>query len=220
MSEADKTESRDSLRSRAFNRVLDSASTMLTRTRLRDLRADLQGRSVPTLRPSAIRDHLLIEAQQATYRQLHQRFTERASRGETGLDNALDALDAMWLNIRRLRAGAPSIMKTLSSPHGDVQAKLEHFYTESTELLEDAIRHVFREDLGQLAVPPDRMAVLVRVLLEGLVVELAQARDADDVVAADQAYADLRGLFERFVLLGDSGPAVDPVELEPIPLPW
>ncbi len=220
MSEPDKTETKDSLTSRALNRVLDSASSMLARSRLRDLRTELQGLATPTLRPTALRDRLLIEAQQATYRQLHQRFTERASRGETGLDNALDALDAMWTNVRRLRAGAPSIMKTLSSPHSDVQSRLENFYRESTELLEDAIRHVFREDLGQLAVPPDRMAVLVRVLLEGLVVELAQARTAEDVGAVDQAYADLRGLFERFVLLGDSGPAVDPVELEPIPLPW
>ena len=84
--------------------------------------------------------------------------------------------------------------------HPLVQDRLDSFYAESTSLLEDAIRHVFAEDLGQLALPPERMAVLVRILLEGLVVELAQARTQEDVAAVDQAFEDARALFARFVL--------------------
>ena len=51
-------------------------------------------------------------------------------------------------------------------------------------------------------------------------VELAQARTPADVEAVDQIYADVRVLFERYVLAGDSASALLPVELEPIPLPW
>jgi hypothetical protein len=188
-------------------RILNRAAKLLSRTRLNQA-------------PGAARDHLIIEAQQRAFREMHSRFTERASRGEGGLNNALDALDVMWLSIRDLRGGAPVIMKTLSSNHDGVQSHLDRFYQESTSLLEDAIRAVFANDLGQLSVPPDRMAVLIRVALEGLVVELAQARSPDDVVIADQAYADFRVLFERFVLTGANAPKMDPIELEPIPLPW
>ncbi len=191
-----------------LQRALGRATSLLARTRLREQAA------------APIRDHLLIEAQQATWRELHRRFTERASRGERGLANALEALDAMWLAIRELRAGAPAVVETLASPHASVRKRLERFYAESTALLEEAIRAVFAEDLGKLAIPPDRMAVLIRIALEGLVVELAQARDDADVARVDQAYADLRGLFERFVILGDASPAVEAVALEPIPLPW
>ena len=87
-------------------------------------------------------------------------------------------------------------------------------------MLEEAIHEVFASDLGQLALPPDRMAVLVRVALEGLVVELAQATSPEEVAMVDQAYADLRALFERYVLNGDGGPPLEEVRMEPIPLPW
>jgi len=64
------------------------------------------------------------------------------------------------------------------------------------------------------------MAVIVRVVLEGLIVELAQAHDAEDVAIVDQAYADVRALFQRFVLTGEDAPPIEPITLEPIPLPW
>lgn len=206
-------ESKGSLRERAARRLIGTASSVVSRARLR-------AASLAEGRPAAVSDVLLMDAQQAAYNELHQRFTERAGRGEDGLNNALEALDAMWEGVRQLRGGAPAILLTLSSGDEIVQERRARFYLESTTLLEDAIRSVFATDLGQLAVPPQRMAVLVRVALEGLVVELAQARTSEDVAAVDQAYVDLRSLFERFVLLGDAGPAIEAISMEPIPLPW
>lgn len=203
-----------SLRERAARRLLGTASSVVSRARLR-------ASALAEGRPAAVADVLLMDAQSAAYTQLHQRFVERAvDGGEASLSSALEALDAMWENIRQLRGGAPAILLTLSSDDETVQDRRARFYLESTTLLEDAIRSVFATDLGQLAVPPQRMAVLVRVALEGLVVELAQARTAEDVASVDQAYADLRALFERFVLLGDAGPAIEAIAMEPIPLPW
>lgn len=170
----------------------------------------------------ASKEDLLIEAQRATFRELHRRFADRAGRGDRGLDAALDALDAMWRTVRELRGGAPFIVETLAmATHGGpLNARVARLYSESTGLLEDAIRLVFADELDHLAVTPDRMAVLLRVLLEGLTVELAQAHTAEEVVRVDQAYRDFRELFERFVLRGQPMPAPDPGELGPMPLPW
>ncbi|MEQ1568050.1 MAG: hypothetical protein ABMA64_20595 [Myxococcota bacterium] len=200
-----------SIRRRAARRLLGTASNLVTRARLQAEALDL--------RPAPVADVLLMDSQQAAYEQLHRRFVERAGRGDGGLDSALEALDAMWEIVRQLRGGAPAILLTLSNPHETVQDRRSRFYLESTRLLEDAIRAVFATDMGQLAVPPERMAVLVRVVLEGLVVELAQARTAADVAKVDQAYADLRSLFARFVL-GDASAPLAELSLEPIPLPW
>ncbi len=192
-----------SLRRRAAERVLETAAGLVNRARLR-------------AGPAAVADLALLESQHAAYVELHRRFTERAQAGDGGLQSALDALDAMWQMIRQLRAGAPAVLQTLSNEA--VVERRARFYLESTRLLEDAIRSVFASNLGQLAIPPARMAVLVRVALEGLVVELAQARNAADVATVDQAYTDFRALFERSVL--HEGPAVEPIALEPIALPW
>ncbi len=205
---------RRTLGRRAADRLLGTASGLVERARMRAQKLAEQGDT----RPSVVTDVLLMESQHAVYVQLHQRFTEKASRGEGGLEQALEALDAMWDSIRQLRGSAPAVLLTLSNVHEQVQHRRARFYEESTGLLEDAIRAVFAADLGQLAVPPARMAMLVRVALEGLVVELAQARTAEDVAEVDQAYADLRALFARFVLT--PGPSVEMISLEPIPLPW
>lgn len=197
-------EPRGSLGGRATRRLLETASRIVTRARM----------SAP-----AAADLAVLETQHVAYVQLHRRFTERASQGGTGLSSALEALDAMWETIRLLRGVAPSVLVTLSSAEEVVQDRRARFYAESTRLLEDAIRVVLAADMGQLALPPDRLAVLVRVALEGLVVELAQARNAEEVAKVDQAYLDLRVLFERFV--GAPQPAVPTaLVLGPIPLPW
>ncbi len=189
----------------ATRKLLETASRVVTRARMSG--------------PAAVADLVLLETQQAAYVQLHRRFTERASQGVTGLGSALEALDAMWETIRLLRGVAPSVLLALSSAEEVVQDRRVRFYAESTQLLEDAIRVVLAADLGHLALPPARLAVLVRVVLEGLVVELAQARDAADVARVDQAYLDLRSLFERFV--GPGEPVQAPaLVLDPIPLPW
>jgi len=188
-------------------RLLGRASKLLSRRGLRQTAA-------------AARDHLLIESQRATYREMHQRFTEKAGLGERGLTSAVEAMDAMWRSIRFLRAGAPTIVGTMNSGDDRTQAMVDSFFIESTALLEDAIRAVFVEDLGRLTVPPDRMAVLIRVILEGLIIELAHARTAEQVAEVDAAYTDVRTLFERFVLSGEESSHLEPLVLEPIPLPW
>ena len=103
---------------------------------------------------------------------------------------------------RDLHEGAPFIVETLalSAQDGELNTQMRAFYQESTALLEDGIQMVFAGQLDQLTIPPRRMATLIRIWLEGLVLGLAQARTPDDLKNVDQAYADTRNLFARFVL--------------------
>ena len=166
------------------------------------------------------KEKLVIAAQKATFRELHRRISERAQRGERGLSSALDALDAMWSSVRDLHEGAPFIVETfaLSAQDGDLNTQMRSFYQESTALLEDGINMVFAGQLDQLTIPPRRMATLIRIWLEGLVLELAQVRNDEDMAIVDQAYADTRNLFARFVLQEDDF-SIDP-ETDSLPLPW
>ena len=167
------------------------------------------------------KDHLFVETQQAFFRELHRRFSERADRGDGGVVSALEALDAAWEAIRDLHGGAAFVVETLAlSNHDSVLGRrVADFYDESTALLEDAIAQIFASDLDQLAVPPERMAVLIRILSEGLVVELARARTEDELKRVDRAYKDFRSLFGRFVL-GGSQPIDDAPADGPMALPW
>ena len=167
------------------------------------------------------KDHLFVETQQAFFRELHRRFSERADRGDGGVVSALEALDAAWEAIRDLHGGAAFVVETLALSNHDsaLGRRVADFYDESTALLEDAIAQVFSSDLDQLAVPPERMAVLLRILSEGLVVELARARTEDELVRVDRAYRDFRDLFGRFVL-GGSQPVDKDALSGPMALPW
>lgn len=166
------------------------------------------------------KEKLVIAAQKATFREIHRRISERAQRGEVGLPSALDALDGMWASVRDLHAGAPFIVETfaLSARDGALNTQMRSFYQESTALLEDGIQRVFAGQVDQLTIPPKRMATLIRILLEGLVLELAQARTEEDIAHVDQAYADTRNLFARFVLQEDDF-SIDP-DTDSLPLPW
>ena len=166
------------------------------------------------------KEGLLLEAQKSVFKELHKRFTERATRGDQGVATALDALDAMWTSVRDLREGAPFIVQTLSlgGQDGPLRPFIQTFYHESTSLLEDGIRKVFSEDVGSLVIPPYRMAILIRILLSGFVVEFAQAKSEKDYREIDQAYGDLRTLFQQFVLLKSDFDLDD--ETDSIPLPW
>lgn len=161
----------------------------------------------------------LIEAQRTVFRTLHRRFLEKSQQGEKGIDAALEALDSIWSSVRNLSDAAPFIVETLSTTTPHVQLRLQDFYQESTKLLEDGIRVVFSEDIAQLTIPPQRMAKLIRILLEGLLIELMHAQNEEQLEQLDQAYADFRMLFRSFVLQNPH-PMTQTNPQEGIVLPW
>ena len=143
------------------------------------------------------KDHLLIEAQRATFRQIYRRFDGRFQKGDVGLDTSLEAFDALYRSIRDMRAWAPFMVETMSlgSHDGPVREHLDIFYAEAMELLENGIRDVLADRAENLAFPPDHIAAVVKTTLHGLVVELAYARTQEDVERIDTIYADFRQVF-------------------------
>ncbi len=150
------------------------------------------------------KEHLLLEAQRATFRQIHLRFEERFERGERGMSTALEGIDALWEAVCELRGWAPFIVETMSlaGQNRPIRSSVDDFLTESMVLLERGIRNAFADDMDELAVPPHRLAMLIRTTLHGLVVELSYAHTPSQFGRVDQVYRDLRNLFFAVMLNG------------------
>ena len=148
------------------------------------------------------KEHLLIEAQRATFSQIAKRFQARAKTEDTGLQMGLEALDALWESVVELHQWAPFMLETLSmgTQNAATRVQLDRLYQESTALLEESLVEVFGDQRARLTLPPARIAVLIRSALEGLIVELALAKNAADRAIVEQAYLDFRTLFASSIL--------------------
>ncbi|MEZ4322499.1 MAG: helix-turn-helix domain-containing protein [Myxococcota bacterium] len=192
---------------RSVTRILDAAARIFGRE-------GFQGASMSAVARAAgvskgllhyhfdSKEHLLIEAQRATFHQIHSRFEERYEAGMAGLDGATEVLDNLWEAIRDMRTWAPFMVEILAlgAHRGPFRAYLDEFVDESTQLLATGIGAVFSEQLGDLSIPPERLARLVRTSLYGLIVELAFARDEAALAEVDQTYHDLRDTFSTIAL--------------------
>ena len=198
--------------SRSIHRIVDAAARMFGRE-------GFQGASMGDVARAAgvskgllhyhfdSKEQLLVEAVRTTFRQIHQRFSERFERGDRGLQAAEEALDALWGTVRDLSAFAPFMVETMSlaTKPGPLRDDLSAFHAESEALLADGIRDAFAGGPPPV-LPPERLARLVRVGLHGLVVELSQARDDAERAEVEQAYRDLRDLFHRVSSLPEVSP--------------
>lgn len=166
------------------------------------------------------KESLLLETQRTIFRELHARITKQSSGSNTPTKSALDALDSMWSTIQDMKTSAPFIVETLMLRGGDggVHEQIRTFYKESTTLLEDGIRTVFADKLSELVISPERMAVLIRVLLSGLVVEMAGTTTEREQQELDQAYRDIRTLFGEFVVMSNEWDVDE--HTDSVPLPW
>lgn len=151
------------------------------------------------------KEHLLIEAQRATFRQIHQRFEQRHEAGLVGIEGATEVLDNLWEAIRDMRTWSPFMVEILAlgAHRGALRAYLDEFVDESTRLLVTGIEAVFSTEDDALSIPPERLARLVRTSMYGLIVELAFAKDEEALQAVDQTYHDLRTSFSTIALRRD-----------------
>ena len=158
------------------------------------------------------KEHLLVETQRATFRQIHRRFEDRFERGERGLSTALEGLDALWESVYEMRGWTPFIVQTmaLAGQERPIRRHVDDFYGETMALLERGLRNVFEGESERLAMPPERLAMLIRTTLHGLIVELALARSPSQLERVDRAYRDLREVFSRIALTGPLDPEESP----------
>ena len=148
------------------------------------------------------KEQLLIEAQRATFRRIAGRFEDRSRNEEAGLAMGLAALDSLWESVIEMRAWAPFMLETMSmgTQNKATRKQLDGFFSESMDLLETGLHQVFGSETKRLVIPPDRLAILIRCTMEGLVMELAYARTDAELNQVEQAYQDFRELFERVIL--------------------
>lgn len=148
------------------------------------------------------KEHLLIEAQRATFRAVHERFEARFAAGERGVGTAMEALDALWSSIFELHALAPFMLQTMSVAARDqaLRARLNDFNAEVLARVELGLMRAFSHQLDRMALPPERLARAVRTGMYGLVVELASCRTDEERDAVAQTYEDVRGLLAQVVI--------------------
>lgn len=149
------------------------------------------------------KEHLLIEAQRAAFRQLFARFEDRFAQGDVGMEAALEALDSLWESIREMRGWTPFLVEimALTAQQGPTRRHLDTFYDEVTDLLHKGVLKVFADQRDQLVIPPERLTWVVRAAVHGLVVELAFCDDETSFARVDQLYRDFRLLFSRVALV-------------------
>lgn len=197
-----------------MQRILDAATRVvgahgLDRTSLLDI-ARAAGVPFGLLRYHfRSKEHLLIEAQRAAFRRIHERFEDRFERGEGGVGTALEALDALYDSVRELHPWTPFMVQTMALAARDpaLGDRLDDFNAEALARVELGLYRLFTDSLHRLALPPERLARAVRTGLYGLVVELSAARTEEERRKVDETYRDVRHLLEQVVLLPD-GPAV------------
>lgn len=140
------------------------------------------------------KEHLLIEAQRATFLQVHRRFEARWTRGDRGIHTATEAFEALWTALLDMKSWAPFMVEVLSmTTHDDaLRRHADDFNSEVMDLLVKGIRELFADDLSALRLPPERVARVIHTTLCGLVVELAQARTQEEVHVVDQTARDFK----------------------------
>jgi AcrR family transcriptional regulator len=192
---------------RSIQRILDAAAKMFGST-------GYQGASMEAVARAAgvskgllhyhfnSKEHLLIEAQRATFTQIYDRFTQRFQHGERGLDTALDAIDSLWEALYEMRNWSPFMVEVLSlaAQQQRVRHQVDDFYSETMEMLEEGMSRVFSDHTERLLMPPVRLARVIRSSLHGLVLELSLCRGQEDLDQVKQTYRDLRMTFENAIL--------------------
>ena len=148
------------------------------------------------------KEHLLLEAQQAAYRKIHEQFQGRLAEGDRGIETALEGLDAIWKAVFEMRTWAPFMMETVSlaSQNEIVREQVMGFLDESMPLLESGIKEVFRDEQNKLIAPPTRIARVVRAGIHGLIVELSLAKTDADLRDISQIFEDMMHMFTHSVL--------------------
>jgi len=147
-------------------------------------------------------EHLVIEAQRATFRAIHERFEERFAQGQTGVHIALEALDALWNALRELREFAPFLVHTASAAASDeaLGERLADFNREAITRVELGLMRLFPTESDRLVMPADQLAHAIRIGMYGLLVELAAVRTDAELAQLDDTYAQVRGLLGAVVL--------------------
>jgi AcrR family transcriptional regulator len=149
----------------------------------------------------ASKEHLLIELQADWCRRVARNVRERMAAGPASLESALAAFDQVWdamIATRNQFAFAIEVWRqSLTQPA--IRERLVAFDREIGALCAEGLRVTLGPLATELAVPLDRAAALVQVVLDGLSFRLFLD---DDVAAVRRTFDDVRTILVAALLPG------------------
>lgn len=150
----------------------------------------------------ASKEHLLLEAQLMLFRDLLEQVRRFASGDEGSLSHFDQTLDQV---LAFLESELDSVM-ALFELRGVAQRspgfaeRLDRFNQEVIALVTEGIHNTLGPMTSRLRVPPERLARMLRVLLEGLLIDLSFARDDEARRAVHETFGDFRRLLSEVIL--------------------
>jgi AcrR family transcriptional regulator len=147
------------------------------------------------------KEHLLIELQADWCRRVARTMRERMAAGPPSLEAALSAFDQVWDALVATRNqfgfGIEVWRQSLTQPA--IRARLVEFDREIAGLCAEGLRVTLGPLATELAVPLDRAAALVQVVLDGLSFRLFLD---DDVASVRRTFDDVRTILVAALLPG------------------
>ena len=145
------------------------------------------------------KEHLLIELQADWCHRVAAAIRGRLASVPPSLDAALAALDQVWDAMVATRAQFPFALEvwrqSLHEP--SIRARLQAFERELRDIYVDSLRQTLGPLADRLALPVERVAALLQVVLDGLGLRLFLDDDAD---AVRRTYDDAKGLLAATLL--------------------
>lgn len=145
------------------------------------------------------KEHLLIELQADWCHRVAAAIRGRLASVPPSLDAALAALDQVWDAMVATRAQFPFALEvwrqSLHEP--SIRARLQAFERELRDIYVDGLRQTLGPLADRLALPAERVAALLQLVLDGLGLRLFLD---DDVDAVRRTYDDAKGLLAATLL--------------------
>lgn len=148
------------------------------------------------------KEHLLLEVHLQLIRDLLDRVRLVAAAETRTVEHFSLALEQV---LSFLESDLDSILvlfelRSVLPGNPELAARLARFNDDVIALVVEGIHNVLGPFVDRLRVPPERLARMLRALLQGLLIDLAFARDEADRQTVHETFADFRNLLTEAIL--------------------
>lgn len=150
----------------------------------------------------ASKEHILLEVHLMLIRDLLDRLRVVAAEENRTVDHFSQALEQV---LGFLESDLDSVLvlfelRSVLPDSPELSERLARFNDEVIALVVEGIENVLGPFVDRLRVPPERLARMLRTLLQGLLIDLAFARDEAGRQAVHETFADFRAMLTEAML--------------------
>ena len=144
------------------------------------------------------KETLLFELEGWLHRQVFHAITAMASDAEPGLETAMNALDEMAIQMKRLAPLTPVFLELSAAAfgHPELRERSDQFRNDTLALVEVGLVNLLGPDANHLLIPAKRLAPLLLACLQGIALAGLYSGDGSRAIALD----DLKELLRRGIL--------------------